>query len=41
MDNTIRKQYKTVNPFELKDLPNLVVLTGENGTGNVAKIPDD
>lgn len=33
MDITIRKQYKTITPFELKDLPDLVVLTGENGTG--------
>lgn len=33
MDITVRKQYKTINPFELKDLPDLVVLTGENGTG--------
>ena len=33
MDIIIRKQYKTINPFELKDLPDLVVLTGENGTG--------
>lgn len=33
MDIIIRKRYKTIIPFELKDLPDLVVLTGENGTG--------
>lgn len=33
MDITIRKQYKTISPFEQKGLPDLVVLTGENGTG--------
>lgn len=33
MDIKIRKQYKAVKPFELNDLPDLVVLTGENGTG--------
>ena len=33
MDITIRKQYKTIIPFEQKGLPDLVVLTGENGTG--------
>lgn len=33
MDIKIRKQYKAINPFELKGLPDLVVLTGENGTG--------
>ena len=33
MDIIVRKQYKTINPFALKDLPDLVVLTGENGTG--------
>ena len=33
MDVIVRKQYKTINPFELRDLPDLVVLTGENGTG--------
>lgn len=33
MDIRIHKQYKTINPFELKGLPDLVVLTGENGTG--------
>lgn len=33
MDIFIHKQYKTINPFELKDLPDLVVLTGKNGTG--------
>lgn len=33
MDIKIRKQFKTINPFELKGLPDLVVLTGENGTG--------
>lgn len=33
MDIIIKKRYKTINPFELKDLPDLVVLTGENGTG--------
>ena len=33
MDIKIRKPYKTILPFELKGLPDLVVLTGENGTG--------
>lgn len=33
MDIKIRTPYKSVVPFELKDLPDLVVLTGENGTG--------
>lgn len=33
MEIKIRKPYKTINPFDLKDLPDLVVLTGENGTG--------
>ena len=33
MDICIRRPYKTINPFELRDLPDLVVLTGENGTG--------
>ena len=33
MDIKIRKEYKSIAPFELKDLPDLVVLTGENGTG--------
>ncbi len=33
MDVIVRKQYITINPFELRDLPDLVVLTGENGTG--------
>ena len=33
MDITIRKQYKAISPFEHKGLPDLVVLTGENGTG--------
>lgn len=33
MDITIRKQYKAILPFEQKGLPDLVVLTGENGTG--------
>lgn len=29
----IRKSYKTINPFELDNVPDFVVLTGENGTG--------
>ena len=33
MDIKIRKQYKAISPFEHKELPDLVVLTGENGTG--------
>lgn len=33
MDIIIRKRYKTICSFELKGLPDLVVLTGENGTG--------
>lgn len=33
MDITIRKQFKAIKPFEQKELPDLVVLTGENGTG--------
>lgn len=33
MDIFVRRQYKTIIPFELRDLPDLVVLTGENGTG--------
>lgn len=33
MDIIIRKEYKNVMPFSLADLPSLVVLTGENGTG--------
>lgn len=33
MDITIRKPYKNVREFALSDLPDLVVLTGENGTG--------
>ena len=33
MDIKIRKAYKAIVPFELADLPDLVVLTGENGTG--------
>lgn len=33
MDITIRKPYKNVKEFALSDLPDLVVLTGENGTG--------
>lgn len=35
MDVIVRKQYKTINPFELRDLPDLVVLTGENGMGEL------
>lgn len=33
MDIIVRKKLKSVNPFELKGLPDLVVLTGENGSG--------
>ena len=33
MDIFVRKAYKHISPFELYDLPDLVVLTGENGTG--------
>lgn len=33
MDIKILKQYKAIKPFEQKGLPDLVVLTGENGTG--------
>ena len=33
MDIFVRKSYKMVQPFVLKDLPNFIVLTGENGTG--------
>ena len=33
MDIIIRKPYKTVKEFIISDLPDLVVLTGENGTG--------
>lgn len=33
MDIKIKIAYKSIAPFELKDLPDLVVLTGENGTG--------
>lgn len=33
MDIKIRTSYKSIVPFELNDLPDLVVLTGENGTG--------
>lgn len=29
----IRKSYKTINPFELDNVPDFVVPTGENGTG--------
>lgn len=29
----VRKPYKAINPFEEDNLPDLVVLTGENGTG--------
>lgn len=33
MEITIRKKFKAINPFQLSNLPDLVVLTGENGTG--------
>lgn len=33
MDIFIRKPYKNVKEFTLKNLPDLIVLTGENGTG--------
>lgn len=33
MDIILRDTYKSINPFEVHDLPDLVVLTGENGTG--------
>lgn len=33
MDIIIRKPYKNVKEFTLQDLPDLIVLTGENGTG--------
>lgn len=33
MDIFVRKSYKMVQPFVLKDLPDFIVLTGENGTG--------
>lgn len=33
MEINIRKPFKSIRPFMLKDLPDLVVLTGENGTG--------
>ena len=33
MDIIIRKAYKNVKEFALSDLPDLIVLTGENGTG--------
>lgn len=33
MDIIVRKGVKSINSFELNDLPDLVVLTGENGTG--------
>lgn len=33
MDIIIRKSYKNVKDFTLTDLPDLIVLTGENGTG--------
>ncbi len=32
MDIIIRKQYKSISPFEQKGLPDFVLLTGENGT---------
>lgn len=33
MDVIVRKQYKSVAPFIIKNAPDLIVLTGENGTG--------
>ena len=33
MDIIIRKPYKSIKEFEALDLPDLIVLTGENGTG--------
>lgn len=38
MKIVIRKPYKTINPFELDNLPDFVVLTGENGTGKTQLI---
>lgn len=38
MDIIIRKPYKTINEFEIKNLPDFVVLTGENGTGKTQLI---
>ena len=34
----VRKQYKAINPFELDNVPDFVVLTGENGTGKTQLI---
>lgn len=33
MDIIVTEKFKCINPFELHDLPEFVVLTGENGTG--------
>lgn len=38
MDIIISKPYKTINEFEIKNLPDFVVLTGENGTGKTQLI---
>ena len=38
MDIIIRKPYKTICEFEIKNLPDFVVLTGENGTGKTQLI---
>lgn len=35
---TIRKPYKSIKEFELDDLPDFIVLTGENGTGKTQLI---
>jgi len=33
MEIIVRQAYKNVKPFEQKDLPDLILLTGKNGTG--------
>lgn len=38
MNIIIRKPYKTICEFEIKNLPDFVVLTGENGTGKTQLI---
>ena len=38
MDIIIGKSYKTICEFEIKNLPDFVVLTGENGTGKTQLI---
>lgn len=34
----VRKSYKAINPFEIDNVPDFVVLTGENGTGKTQLI---